>query len=217
MALVSQTAQVIRAISRIGQHKFGFVVVAVLVFVVSVGLLAKLDLLPDAPAPKAVAQVPAVVLATSTPAVPEMPLHIEIPDIQLSVTIANPTTTNVAALDEELLHGAVRYPTSAKLGEAGNVIVFGHSSYLPVVNNKAFKAFNDIQKLKVGQKIVVKGETRTYVYTVETVTQANAGKDGIPLTVSGSVLTLATCDSFGTSSDRFIVTARLVESYLNAS
>jgi LPXTG-site transpeptidase (sortase) family protein len=86
-----------------------------------------------------------------------------------------------------------------------------------VVNNPAYKAFNEIQKLTKDDRIVVTGETRTFVYQVESVNSADAGTDGIPLSVSGQMLTLATCDSFGTKSDRFVVTARFVESYPNAS
>ena len=175
-----------------------------------------LDLLPERK------EVP-VVTATKTEAVttvvqsPELPERIEIPSIKLKVNVANPNSTDVATLDAALHTGAVRYPLSAKLGEDGNVIAFGHSSYLPVVNNPAYKAFNEIQKLKVGERIMVVGTDNTFVYVVETVNSANAGTDAIPLTVTGKMLTLATCDSFGTKSDRFVVTASFVESYPNAS
>jgi len=218
MVLVNQTAQLVRGILRAWQHKIGFGAVALLVFLLSSTTLGLLDLLPNK-----VASAPEVtVTKTTTPAraavaTVELPVAISIPSIKLEVTVANPNTTNVATLDAALHDGAVRYPTSAKLGQEGNVIVFGHSSYLPVVNNPAYKAFNGIQNLETGDTITVQGTTQKYVYSVVNVQSANAGTDGIPLTVSGSVLTLATCDSFGTSSDRFIVTARLVESYPLAS
>lgn len=217
MVLVNQTARLVRGILRAWQHKIGFGAVALLVFLLSVTALSLLDLLPNK-----VASVPEVTVTKTTApvatvAVVELPVAISIPSIKLEATIANPTTTNVATLDAALHNGAVRYPTSGKLGEDGNVIVFGHSSYLPVVNNPAYKTFNGIQNLKTGDSITVKGATQAYVYSVVNVVSANAGKDGIPLTATGSVLTLATCDSFGTSSDRFIVTARFVESYPLAS
>lgn len=217
MVLVNQTARLVRGILRAWQHKIGFGAVALLVFLLSVTTLGLLDLLPNK-----VASAPEVtVTKTTTPvakvAVVELPVSISIPSIKLETTVANPNSTAVATLDAALHNGAVRYPTSGKLGAEGNVIVFGHSSYLPVVNNPAYKTFNGIQNLKTGDSITVKGATQAYVYSVVNVVSANAGKDGIPLTATGSVLTLATCDSFGTSSDRFIVTARLVESYPLAS
>ena len=143
--------------------------------------------------------------------VPELPTRIEIPAIGLSETVANPNSTDVAVLDRALLAGPVRYPSSSKLGEAGNVIIFGHSSYLPIVNNKAFKSFNGIQKLKEGDRITVTGDGHVFVYAVQTVTQESALSDSIPLGGDEPVLTLATCDSFGEKTDRFVVTAALVE------
>jgi len=140
----------------------------------------------------------------------ESPVGIEIPSVGVKANVVNPTSTDIRTLDEALLSGAVRYPTSAKLGEEGNVLLFGHSSYLPIVQNQSFKAFNEISKLEPGAPIVVYSEGRRYVYAVETVREADVENDAIPLSRDGSMLTLVTCNSFGDTSDRFIVTASLV-------
>ena len=216
MVLVQRTAELVRALLRVWQHKIPFAAVTLLVFFVSVSVLASLDLLPERKESITLTATRAEVADTAA-VTPELPVKIEIPSIKLAVSVANPTATDVPTLDAALHGGSVRYPTSAKLGGEGNVVLFGHSSYLPVVNNPAYKAFNEIQKLTVEDRIVVTGETRTFVYQVESVNSADAGTDGIPLSVSGQMLTLATCDSFGTKSDRFVVTARFVESYPNAS
>ncbi len=178
------------------------------------------DLVPEAPeaAVKEDVEIPsASLLAAVVMTTPENPIRVEIPALKLDVSIENPESTDVAVLDAALLSGAVRYPTSAKLGEDGNVILFGHSSYLPVVNNKAFKAFNEIQNLKNGDQILVHGAGTTYVYVVKEVASASAESAALPLTKTGHTLTLATCDSFGKKSDRFVVVADLVESYPIAS
>ncbi len=141
----------------------------------------------------------------------EMPLRVEIPKLGIRTLVTNPASSDVATLDSALLKGAVRYPGSAVPGEEGNVLLFGHSSRLPVVQNQAFKAFNDIQKLEEGDPIVVFGEERAYIYAVETVVEANTASDAVPLAVDGAKLTLATCNNFGTKEDRFIVTAKLVK------
>jgi LPXTG-site transpeptidase (sortase) family protein len=193
-------------------RKWSFLAAFALVFLVTFGTLGALDLLPDAAstvAPKPAALAASAVIAAPSP---ELPTKIEIPAIKLSATVSNPESTDVNVLDNALLTGAVRYPSSSKLGEAGNVIIFGHSSYLPIVNNSAFKTFDGIQNLKQGDRISVTGSGHVYVYAVTSVVKANAETDAIPLTVSGSVLTLATCNSFATKSDRFVVTANLVES-----
>jgi LPXTG-site transpeptidase (sortase) family protein len=140
----------------------------------------------------------------------ESPVRIEIPSLGLRTTVSNPTSSSIATLDAELIKGAVRYPGSGIPGEEGNVVIFGHSSHLPVVHNQAYRAFNDIQNLKAGDVIYVIGDAHAYVYAVESVEEATTESDAIPLKVEGAKLTLATCNNFGTKEDRFIVVANLV-------
>ena len=222
--IVRITAVGIRAACLAYGRKWSFLVTFSLVFFASVAMLARLDLLPDY-LPVSADQVPSpvVTLATSAPkqadvsSAPmtkmESPEKIEIPILKLSATIANPMATDVTILDAWLLKGAVRYPTSAKLGEDGNVVIFGHSSYLPIVKNLAYKTFNDIQKLSAGDTIVVYSASTSYTYAVRSVAKERAGDGAIPLQVSGKVLTLATCDSFGAKTHRFLLTADFVESH----
>ena len=207
--------RLIRANRQAYARKWSFLGVFAFVFFGSVVILGRLDLLPQTVS--AEAATPTVVISAhqSNPvAVAELPMKIEIPKINLSTIITNPTTTVIAALDKELLKGAVRYPTSAKLGEAGNVVLFGHSSYLPVVGNQAYKAFNNIKKLVEGDTIVVYSSSTVYTYRVRTVEKKVATDDGIPLSTTDRVLTLTTCNSFGNPKEnRFVVTADFVESH----
>lgn len=192
-------------------RKWSFLAVFVLVFFMSYSVLAGLGLTPE---PAKVATERPRLTASALDALPVgLPIKITIPALAREVTVANPTTTDVATLDAALLKGAVRYPTSAKLGEDGNVVLFGHSSYLPVVHNEAFKAFNGIQELQKGDRITVEGAGQAYVYVVQNVYQADASADAIPLSSTGRTLTLVTCDSFASKQDRFVVVATLVESY----
>ncbi|MFA5996623.1 MAG: sortase [Candidatus Paceibacterota bacterium] len=209
------TAQLAEAVARVYAKKENFFGVFTVTFIGSVLVLASFDLLPSRAlvhaGPDVVLGTSTVVNATSTP---EDPVKIVIPTIGLSATVANPATTDIKTLDQNLLTGAVRYPTSARLGETGNVVIFGHSSYLPVVGNQAYKAFNGIQKLVAGDTITVYSSGTAYTYQVRDVAKESAASDaGINLAVTGRVLTLATCDSFGAKSDRFIVTADFVESH----
>jgi LPXTG-site transpeptidase (sortase) family protein len=220
---VAIVARLIEAGERIKARKWSFLGVFAVVCVSSIAILANLGLLPDATKASA---APAVTLsahvmstASSTPVVViEEPMKIEIPSINLSATIANPTTTNIEALDQQLLKGAVRYPTSAKLGETGNMVLFGHSSYLPIVGNQAYKTFDGIQKLVAGDVVTVYSSGTTYTYRVRNVAKESAASDaGIDLAVTDRVLTLATCNSFGAKTDRFVVTADFVESHAISS
>ncbi len=139
------------------------------------------------------------------------PTRMVIPKLGTDLPINNPQTRNIALLDEELKTGAVRYPDSATLGvDGGNVLLFGHSSGLPAVRNKFFKAFNGIETLKYGDSIEITSGSDRYTYKVSRVYRASASDDRIELQVPGQRLTLLTCNSFGSRVDRWIVEADLV-------
>ncbi len=140
----------------------------------------------------------------------ELPTRIVVKKIGLNVVVANPPSTNVDVLDNYLLKGAVRYPTSGRLGENGTVLLFGHSSYLPIVHNQAFKAFDGIQDLKAGDIVSVFSGSTEYRFSVTGVKVADATQDTVPLPQDAQHLTLVTCDSFASKSNRFVVTADLV-------
>jgi len=200
---------------RIRTRKTVFLGLFAFVFLGSVIALGRFDLLPGARSDLTLG-LPSVAAETSVPvsAILELPTKIEIQAIGLSATIANPATTDTAALDRALLKGAVRFPTSAKLGENGNVVLFGHSSYLPIVGNQAYKTFNGIQKLAVGDAITVYSSDAAYTYSVKSVAKESAnGNSAIPLSVIGKMLTLVTCNSFAEKTDRFVVVADFVESH----
>lgn len=217
--IVEGTARLVESARLAYARKWSFLGLFACVFMASTLVLAQFDLLPEAPSTTNT-QESLVTIASTSPAASitqnkvEMPIRIEIPSLALAASIANPDTTNASMLDKLLLKGAVRYPTSAKLGELGNVVVFGHSSYLPIVNNQAYKTFNEIQKLKQGDVVTIYSSNTAYTYEVRTVMKESANDGAIPLVAAGRVLTLATCNSFGTKSDRFVVTADFVESHL---
>ncbi len=151
--------------------------------------------------------------STSVATKVELPVRISASSVGMNAPVLNPASTDVKVLDEALLSGAVRYPGSAKLGEEGNVLIFGHSSYLRTVFNESYKAFNDIQKLKVGETIKVSSGNSIYEYQVTSVRLAKAEEEVIDLSRNSRRLTLVTCNSFATKSDRFVVEAQFVKSY----
>jgi LPXTG-site transpeptidase (sortase) family protein len=210
-------ARLIRAARAAYARKWSFLAAFALIFAASLAALWQLGLTPEAAEAPLVASADAAPAAVSASAL-ELPVKIEIPSIALAASVADPATADIDALDALLLKGAVRYPTSGLLGqENANVVIFGHSSYLPVVGNPAYKTFDGIQKLSRGDTITVYSSDRAYTYVVETVEKEDANSAAIPLAVSGQVLTLSTCDSFATKSDRFVVTADFVESHPAAS
>ncbi len=198
--------------------KVPFLVVFFVIFTLTYGVLFAVDFLPE---PKT--STPAKVVATSTPAtttkvveevapvaMAEEPVLLTIPSLDRVVTVLNPETRDIVELDQELLKGVVRHPDSALLGEDGNVVILGHSSYLPNVMNKNFQALNGVQKMKWGDIIELESDGTRYTYRVEKVYQAKASGVTIPTEVTGKRLTLVTCNSFGAKEDRFIVEAKLL-------
>jgi len=142
------------------------------------------------------------------------PGRILINGVDIDLPVLNPESTNIAVLDEALLHGAVRYPGSARLGEDGNLFIFGHSSGLPVVRNQMFKAFNRIPELEEGDVITVIGGGFEYVYRVTAIRLTDVDEELVDLSQkNGKKLTISTCNSFGSKSERWVIEADFVGSY----
>lgn len=137
----------------------------------------------------------------------EEPIYIEIPKVGVNIVVQNPTSKNNNILNEYLLKGAVRYPDSGLIGQ-GNMLIFGHSAeaYKNIVN-PAYKAFNGIENLKVGDEVYVKSENGNYVYKVTNVKLVNASEEQIIFSNDKNTLTLATCNTFGEKQERYVVEA----------
>ncbi len=139
-----------------------------------------------------------------------LPVAIIFDTLDREVRILNPDSSSVEALDQALLSGVVRYPGSGDFVNKGTIFLLGHSSYLPNVINKNFQAFNGIQKLVWGDTIRLRSTDTEYVYRVDRVYQTKAAGAEIKIETGKDKLTLATCNSFGTKDDRFVVEATLI-------
>jgi LPXTG-site transpeptidase (sortase) family protein len=198
--------------SQLWERKYALLAAFTAVFLVTLGVLTAVGLTPE--------------LRTSAPqastnpndgysqTLPQEPVRVVAAAVGLDDTVANPASADIATLDRALLSSSVRYPGSALLNEDGNVLLFGHSSYLRTTLNPAYKAFNDIQKLKTGETVTVYSSTHAYEYRVTSVRFVRAEDAVIDLRREGPRrLTLVTCNSFATKSDRFVVEAEFVKSY----
>ncbi|MFZ2886316.1 MAG: sortase [Minisyncoccia bacterium] len=141
------------------------------------------------------------------------PDRIIIQEIGLDLKVSNPETRSLEMLDAVLKNGPARYVDSARLGEKGNVLIFGHSSHLPVVHNQMYKAFNKIPELESGAIIAVQGGGKEFVYRVSSIKQVNAEEGIIDLSRTSEKLTIVTCDTLTSKSSRFVLEAELIGSY----
>ena len=180
-----------------------------LIFVVTYAFLAIVGATPDPLVSEESSDTP----VAQTPENKQTPVRIVARSIGLDQRIVNPSSTDVDVLDQALENGAVRYPTSALLGENGTVALFGHSSYLPVVYHQYYKTFNGIQNLQPGQVVSVYSSDTEYRYSVANVRIADANEDVVELPTDAKYLALWTCDSFAKKTNRFVVTANFVGAY----
>jgi LPXTG-site transpeptidase (sortase) family protein len=222
MTLIRQLA---RVSNRIWANNVRFFAVFLAVVTLTYGVLYAADFIPEAPDTSAatasstatsddvlepVDETPAVTAPAPTDATPD---RIIIDKLGKDLPIANPTSDDVNVLNNALLTGVARHPDSADLLTNGTVLIFGHSSYLPVVHNKNFQNFNGIQNLEWGDKIRLQSADYEYVYRVDRVYKAKASTGEITIATGEHTLALVTCNSFGTKEDRYVVEATLVDSY----
>ncbi len=195
-------------------RKVAFLVVFFVTVLITYLALVIIDFIPEEPAEEtsteeaiAVDEEEMAVEVEPTPVVEAHPISIIIEKLDREVVVLNPESRDVADLDAALLDGVVRHPDSADFTKDGNMLILGHSSYLPNVLNKNFQAFNGLQTLTWGDKIRLISGDMEYTYRVEKVYEAKASEVFVPETPGEARLTLATCDSFGSKDDRFIVEA----------
>jgi LPXTG-site transpeptidase (sortase) family protein len=218
-----------KVFERIWANKVSFLGFFFLIFTVTYLLLVAIDFVPEEPnddlstvksGSEAIGQIDDTLeTKTQETSKPDeallgnqevvFPNQISIPKLDKNITVLNPTSRSIAKLDEALLGGVVRHPDSATLEQEGNVFILGHSSYLPRVFNKNFQAFNGIQNLEWGDTITLTSNAVIYTYRVEKVYKARASDVTVPIADTGQMLTIATCNSFGSTDDRYIVEATL--------
>lgn len=186
-------------------------------FLLLTTFLVAIDFIPERPSSThdlvvVSEKVEAPIATSTTPTVAEsmIPTQITIDEIGLDTPIITPEDSTLEVLDRALLSGAVHYPESGFPGQDGNMLLFGHSSYLPVINNKAYKAFNDLNKLRQGDLITVYTETHIYLYETQTITLSEAEDVVVRFTADEPILTLSTCNSFGAKQERWIATATFI-------
>lgn len=198
------------AANNFSRNRWQFLRAFLLVFFVTLSVFTVIGLVPEkggeSSAPKAENGV--AIRAVSVEDVSgALPVRVVAPSVGIDTNVSSPQSRDVMVLDAALAGGAVHYPGSGSLTEDANVFIFGHSSYLPVVRNKAYQAFNGIGDLVPGDDIFVDSEHVRYSYRVSSVRKATAEEALVAFVRGERKLTLSTCDSFGSKAGRFVVEA----------
>lgn len=145
-----------------------------------------------------------------TETVPPEPT-ITIPKINVHAPVIYPTSTaNSPNYDPELESGVVHYPNTAMPGQAGNVVIFGHSSndwWQP--GNYKF-VFVLLDKLVPGDTFSINYNSKRFIYQVSSSKVVEASDLSVLAPSNEPIVTLITCWPAGTSLKREIITAKQI-------
>ncbi len=141
------------------------------------------------------------------------PFSVIIPKISVNWKVVNTKYFDIASLDRALLSGPVRYPGSGAFGSVQDMVIFGHSSHLPVVHNQAFRVFSRLNEMVSGDLIYLRGANQEYRYKVVSNVLIKASEAYVDVGSRRNRLVLVSCNNFGAKEDRYVVTAELVESH----
>ncbi len=126
--------------------------------------------------------------------------RIEIPAIGVKTIVVNGTSPSA------LKAGAGHYPSTPLPGQKGNMAIAGHRTTFG-------RPFNKIDKLKVGNRIILTTPVARYTYRVSRPPFITHPYDwSVVAKTDEPVLTLTTCHPKGSARQRLVVRAELVKS-----
>ncbi|MGH7194105.1 MAG: sortase, partial [Candidatus Saccharimonadales bacterium] len=185
----------------------GLVVIIIFMF----GFFNEVFIAPFIQPSRASAATP-IIISASGPA-PTNTSEVIIPKINVQIPADySETSTNEAAIENDLQSGVVHYPTTALPGQDGNAAFFGHSSN-NIFNQGKYKfAFVLLHTLQPGDTFYLTYKDKVYVYKVISRKIVNPDDVAVLGPVSGqkATATLITCDPPGTSLHRLVVVGQQI-------
>lgn len=145
--------------------------------------------------------------------------RIVIPKIGKNIPLVDIVNQNIEGENElndifmkELENGVIRYPGSALPWEAGNSFIFGHSSNFPWLEWNYNDVFALLDNLDDGDEIIVYYEQKKFTYKINRKDVIKPGDVWIIKNKDKSVkeLTVMTCWPIGTTFNRLVVVAELI-------
>lgn len=142
--------------------------------------------------------------------IPRIGKNIPLIDIKETTVESKDKLDNI--LMKELEYWVVRYPWSAKPGQKGNSFIFGHSSNFPWIKGDYNDVFARLWQVEVGDIIFSYYGQKKYKYRVvekKIVKPTDVGV--LKNDYTKKELTLMTCWPIGTTLNRLIIKAELIE------
>lgn len=185
----------------------GLIVVIIFLF----GFFNEVIIAPFIQPSRATAATPLIISNDSV--APSATPEVIIPKINVQIPVNyNQTSTNEAAIENDLENGVVHYPTTAVPGQNGNAAYFGHSSN-NIFNKGKYKfAFVLLHTLEQGDTFYLTYNSKVYVYKVISKKVVEPSEVGVLQPVPGqtATATLITCDPPGTSLHRLVVVGQQI-------
>ncbi|MDQ7023306.1 MAG: sortase [Candidatus Gracilibacteria bacterium] len=142
--------------------------------------------------------------------IPKIGKNIPLIDIKETTVESKNKFDNI--LMKELEGGVVRYPGSARPGEKGNSFIFGHSSNFPWISGNYNDVFARLGQVEVGDIIYSYYGQKKYKYIIKEKKVVKPTDIGVLKNDQNKKeLTLMTCWPIGTTLNRLILTAELIE------
>ncbi len=142
---------------------------------------------------------------------PKAQPELSIPAIKVKAPIVNVASDKEGDIQKGLREGVVRFSSSAEPGQAGNVVIFGHSSGQPLASGNYKFIFTLLNKVQPDQRISVDYKGTRYVYKiVDTNVVLPTDLTVLDQIPSKHMLTLITCSPVGGNSHRLIVRAEQI-------
>ena len=136
--------------------------------------------------------------------------YLYIPSLGVQAPIVYLNSVDDDTLQTELKKGVGHYPDTALPGDRGNVFLFGHSSYYWWDWSDYSAIFANLESISVGDRVLVYYDDELFVYQVKETKIVGPTEMSVLDQSNRSELTLMTCTPLGTSLNRFIAVAELV-------
>lgn len=122
---------------------------------------------------------------------------IEIPTLKVSAAILEGTD------DSALKYAVGHYPGLGGIGEQGNYVLLGHRNYV------YGHFFRNLDKLNVGDEVIIQKDTETFTYIVYESFVVSPEEVWVLEQTQDAIITLITCTPVGSYTDRLIVRGAL--------
>jgi LPXTG-site transpeptidase (sortase) family protein len=141
---------------------------------------------------------------------PERGPYLTLPAINTEAPIIFEPSTAEWKVQLALRNGVVHYGSSANPGQAGNTVIFGHSSGQPWAPGNYKFVFTLLDKLEKGQTITLDYQGTRYTYRVTDKYVVKPTDTSILAPSTKPTLTLFTCTPVGTSTNRLVIKAEQI-------